>query len=51
MNHFIRIQAEEGELEAIFKELIEAQEKIFKCYSRLKEYGILTITKKADSGN
>lgn len=49
--YIIRIEVEKGEVEAILKELYEAQEKISQCYNRLTELGIVTIREETASGN
>ena len=51
MNTFIRIEVRDGEVEEILRELNEAQEKIYECYSKLKELGVLVISKGAASSN
>lgn len=51
MKEFIRIEVKGGELEKIFQELNEAQEKICECYNRLQDLGVLVISKEAASGN
>jgi hypothetical protein len=40
---FIRIEVPEGEVKKILDELTEAQDKIYKCYDRLEELGVVTI--------
>ena len=50
--YFIKIKAPEGELEKILNELAEAQTKIYECYQRLEDLGVLTFEKgEAASGN
>ena len=44
----IRITIKDGEVEKIMKEIDEAQMKLYDCYKRLKELGIVTIEKTAD---
>lgn len=39
--YFIRIETKPGEVEEILKELNEAQEKIYECYNRLRDIGVL----------
>ena len=51
MNTFIRIEVRDGEDEEILRELNEAQEKIYECYSKLKELGVLVTSKEAASSN
>lgn len=53
MNKYsISIKAKDGELEEILKELNDAQEKIYRCYTRLQNLGVLIIDKEeAASGN
>lgn len=43
MKTVIQIEVENGELEQILKELSEAQEKIYQCYSKLKAMGVLKV--------
>ena len=43
-NYVIKIEAKQGELKSILDELNEAQEKIYECYSRLQNIGVLTIS-------
>ena len=40
----IRIETKKGEVEKILEELSEAQEKIYDCYSRLLNLGVLTFS-------
>lgn len=42
---YVRFEVKEEEVKEIFAELKEATEKIFKCYSRLDQLGIMTIRK------
>ena len=42
----IKIEMPDGELEKILNELSAAQDTIYKCYSRLRELGFVTITEK-----
>ena len=42
----IRIEVKEGEIKEILDKLHDAQETICKCYSRLVEIGVVTITEK-----
>lgn len=50
--YFALLQVDDEELEAILKDLADAQEKIWSCYSRLKEIGVVEIKKsEAASGN
>lgn len=42
--NIIRLEVNGRELEKIFEELQEAQEKIYDCYNRLGKLGVLTIT-------
>ena len=52
MSKFLaEIEIDEGELEAIFKEMEAAKETIYRCYDRLRELGLVTIKKEAASGN
>lgn len=44
-SYMIRIEIKQGEIESIMKEIDEAQDKIYKCYDRLTELGVLTIRK------
>lgn len=46
-SYYIKIKAPEGELEKIMNELAEAQSKIYECYRRLEDLGVLTIEKEA----
>ena len=50
MNTFIRIEVRDGEVEKILRELSEAQEKIYECYNRLQEAGVLVISKEERYG-
>ena len=43
----IRIEIGEEELKAIFEELDEAQEKIYECYEKLINLGVVTIRKRS----
>ncbi len=43
-NYAVRIEVKPGEVENILNELNEAQEKIYKCYLRLSDIGVLTIS-------
>lgn len=45
------IEVEDGEIERILSEIREAEEKIYKGYSRLKELGVLKIKTETASGN
>lgn len=47
----IKIEAKQGELEGIFKELEEAQEKIYECYCRLQQLGVLTISEAKEAAS
>lgn len=47
----IRIEVDPGEIKAILDEITQAQEKIYQCYNRLIEIGVVTIVDKAASGN
>ncbi|WP_352415241.1 hypothetical protein [Oscillibacter ruminantium] len=48
----LSIEAKEGELEQIMKELDAAQETICNCYWKLQKLGVLTIKKEETaSGN
>lgn len=50
--YLMQVSVQDGELESIMKELSDAQEKIYECYKRLENLGVLTIKKeKAVSGN
>lgn len=40
----IKIEAKQGELEGIFEELEKAQEKIYECYCKLQQLGVLIIS-------
>lgn len=42
-NYSIRIEVMDGEVREILKSLADAQEKIYKCYQRLQDIGVLTI--------
>lgn len=42
--YHLRIEVKNGEVEKILKELDEAREKIYECYSRLQDVGVLTIS-------
>lgn len=42
-NGLILIEIPEGEIKAIMDELDRAQDTICKCYSRLRELGVVTI--------
>jgi len=42
-NYLIRIEVQDGEVEKILKELTEAQEKIYDCYNRLRDMGVVTV--------
>ena len=44
-NYVALISVKDGELDEIMAELKEAQEKIYKCYNRLDELGVLRIEK------
>lgn len=44
-NYSIRIEVAVSEIENIFKELNEAQEKIYECYRKLQDLGVVTISK------
>lgn len=46
-NYVAVISVKDGELDEIMAELEEAQKKIYKCYNRLGELGVLRIEKKA----
>ncbi len=48
--YMIGIEAPEGEIEKIMQEIDQAQEKIYECYSKLRDYGVLSI-KKDESTN
>ena len=43
------VEVKEEELDDIFRELEEAKRKVFRCYSRLSELGILSIRKKEEA--
>ena len=48
----ITVVIQDGELEEVMRELQEAQDTIFRCYSRLEKLGVLRIEKKdTASGN
>lgn len=49
--YLIRVEIRDGEIEQILRELNEAQEKIYQCYSRLQEAGVVVIRKETVSGN
>lgn len=40
----IRIEVKQGEVKKILEELDEAQEKIYDCYRRLQDIGVVTIS-------
>ncbi len=40
----IRIEIQDGEVEKILKEMEEAQNKIYDCYSRLRDMGVVTVS-------
>jgi hypothetical protein len=41
----------DGEVEAILDELTKAREKIYDCYSKLTNLGVIVIKNESDSGN
>lgn len=45
---YIRIEIEDGEIKKIMDQLTEAQETIYKCYSKLQDIGVLTIVQADD---
>ncbi|MBO6301086.1 MAG: hypothetical protein J6N15_01440 [Ruminiclostridium sp.] len=47
----LSISVPEGKVKEILDRLTEAQKTIYDCYCELGNLGVLTITKKADSGN
>lgn len=48
----MQVKIDDEELSKVITDLAEAQETIYRCYSRLKNLGILEInTKKAASGD
>ena len=47
----LSISVPEGKVNEILDRLTEAQKTIYDCYCELEHLGVLTITKKADSGN
>lgn len=49
--YLIRVEIQDGEIEQILRELNEAQEKIYQCYSRLQEAGMVVVRKETASGN
>ena len=49
-SHLVRIEIPEGEVKQILDELNEAQSKIYECYSRLQDLGVLTVVKKDAAG-
>lgn len=46
-NYLMSIEVEDGEIETILKEMSEAQEKIYDCYSRLRDLGAVVVRKAA----
>ena len=43
-NYFLlQVEIRNNELQAIFKELQEAQETIYRCYNRLQDLGVLVV--------
>ena len=42
------IEVEDGEIETILKEMEAAQEKIYECYGKLRDLGVVVV-RKADS--
>lgn len=47
----IRIEVNPSEIKAILDEITQAQEKIYQCYNRLIEIGVVTIVDKATRSN
>ena len=47
----LSISVPEGKVNEILDRLTEAQKTIYDCYCELEHQCVLTITKKADSGN
>lgn len=45
----IRIEVKNGEIEKIFEELNNAQEKIYDCYNKLQNLGVLVISGTEDN--
>ncbi len=46
-NYSIRISVPDGEVKRILDELTKAQETIYKCYNKLQELGVVTISEAA----
>ena len=49
-DYSIRIEIEDGEVEKILKEIIDAQEKIYEGYNKLIDLGVVKV-KKANKAN
>ena len=47
----INIEMPKGEVKRILEELEAAQEKIYECYSKLRDLGVITIKEETTSGN
>lgn len=50
-NGLIQIEIPEGKLKVIMDELSQAQETIYRCYSQLRDLGVVVIRTDAASGN
>jgi hypothetical protein len=44
-DYMIRIEIPEGEVKKILNELTEAQQKIYECYDRLNDLGVVVLKK------
>lgn len=46
-SYLMSIEVEDGEVETILKEMEAAQEKIYECYNRLRDLGVVVVRKAA----
>ena len=47
-SYLMSSEVEDGEIETILKEMEAAQEKIYECYGKLRDLGVVVV-RKADS--
>lgn len=50
-NYYIRIEVPEGEVKNILDELAQAQNKIYECYNRLEDLGVVVVKEQTTSEN
>ena len=50
-HYFARIELPKGKVQELMERIDRAQEEIYRCYSELRELGVVAIREEADSGN